>query len=147
MESGMSAWVIALVDAEDILVGNCESRWRDGLNSSCLFSRLSAPSTHQALWFIYCFRELKDYGDGCIPGYGLKAMEGSIWALEIHWSSRLPYKGMEFLSRESRSFGVFRAVRSCVVIDISLSRVPDATPVCDKPRTLSIVLRQKGEPC
>ena len=68
-------------------------------------------------------------------------MEGNIRALEIHWSSRLPYKGMEILSRESGSFGVLRAVRTCFVVCISLSSVPDATPVGDKPRTLSIVLR------
>ena len=74
-------------------------------------------------------------------------MEGNIGALEIHWSSRLPYKGMELLSHEPGSFGVFRAVRTCVVIYISLPGIPDATPVGDKPKTLSIVLRWKGEPC
>lgn len=66
------------------------------LKAECTFH---APDS--AVKFSHCFRELKDCGDGCIPGYGLKTMEGNIWALEIHWSSRLPYKGMEFLSRES----------------------------------------------
>lgn len=74
-------------------------------------------------------------------------MEENILALEVHWNSKsCLIKEWAFCHVNHEVLVFLELQEICAMIYISISSVPDATPVGEKPPTLPTALRYKGKP-